>query len=112
MAIYRWIKQYFFEKYPNLMQEYDQYLSEHGNVGVTGRVKAYTFLLKLCLFGEKNKIEKIQISEIEDNERDDVAVVVKKLSGYDIVSFDLFDTLVLRNVSQPSDVFRLIEFKY
>ena len=112
MALYHWIKQYFFEKYPNLMQEYDQYLSEHGNVGVTGKFKAYTFLLKLCLFGEKNRIKKIQISEIEDNQRDDVAVVVKKLSGYDVVSFDLFDTLVLRNVSQPSDVFRLVEFKY
>ncbi len=94
------------------MQEYDQYLSEHGNVGVTGKFKAYAFLLKLCLFGEKNRLKKIQISEIVDNKRDDVAVAIKKLSGYDIVSFDLFDTLVLRNVSQPSDVFRLVELKY
>lgn len=112
MALYHWIKQYFFEKYPNLMQEYDQYLSEHGNVGVTGKFKAYAFLLKLCLFGEKNRLKKIQISEIEDNKRDDVVVAIKKLSGYDVVSFDLFDTLVLRNVSQPADVFRLVELKY
>ena len=112
MALYHWIKRCFFEKYPNLMQEYDQYLSEHGNVGVTGKFKAYAFLLKLCLFGEKNRLKKIQISEIEDNKRDDVAVAIKKLSGYDVVSFDLFDTLVLRNVSQPADVFRLVELKY
>lgn len=31
------------------------------------------------------------------------------LSGFDIISFDIFDTLITRNIYYPDDVFRLIE---
>jgi hypothetical protein len=32
----------------------------------------------------------------------------KKLEAYDVVSFDIFDTLILRTVSDPKDVFYFI----
>lgn len=35
--------------------------------------------------------------------------ILKRLSRYEYVSFDLFDTLVKRNVKNPSDIFTLIE---
>lgn len=35
--------------------------------------------------------------------------LVETLSGFEYISFDIFDTLVKRNVSEPEDVFRIIE---
>lgn len=49
----------------------------------------------------KNKIyhaSKLDIKKIKD-----------KLNNYDIVSFDLFDTLIKRNVYHPTDIFTLME---
>lgn len=38
--------------------------------------------------------------------------IFDKIDKVDIVSFDIFDTLILRNVSKPTDVFKLIEIYY
>lgn len=38
--------------------------------------------------------------------------IYKRLNEYDIVSFDVFDSLLLRNVAQPVDIFRLVEMEY
>ena len=45
-------------------------------------------------------------------ERDDVLKLVDELSKYDVVSFDVFDTLILRPFNNPKDVFRLLSPKY
>lgn len=54
--------------------------------------KAY-FWREAMMQDKKNFIEKI----------------MKKIEGYQYVSFDLFDTLIKRNVQKSDDVFRLIE---
>lgn len=36
----------------------------------------------------------------------------KLIDQYDVVSFDIFDTLIYRNVLQPSDIFKIVERKY
>lgn len=38
-------------------------------------------------------------------------LIEEKVTRYDVVSFDIFDTLVIRNVVKPNDVFSLIEEK-
>lgn len=38
--------------------------------------------------------------------------LIEKLQSYDIVSFDIFDTLVFRAVNSPGDVFRLLESEW
>lgn len=38
--------------------------------------------------------------------------IKKEISKYDYVSFDIFDTLINRNVQSPDDVFDLVEFEY
>ena len=38
--------------------------------------------------------------------------IKKEINKYDYVSFDVFDTLVNRNVKSPDDVFDLVEFEY
>lgn len=38
--------------------------------------------------------------------------LIQELSAYNIVSFDIFDTLLLRSCKTPSDVFGIVEKKY
>ncbi len=38
--------------------------------------------------------------------------IARKIKRYDYISFDVFDTLIFRNVSHPHDVFDVIEKKY
>lgn len=42
----------------------------------------------------------------------DVAGIIKQIDNYDVVSFDIFDTLLKRNVEEPTDIFRYVEKKY
>lgn len=42
----------------------------------------------------------------------DVASIIDQIEKYDIVSFDIFDTLLKRNVAKPTDVFEYIEKKH
>ena len=36
----------------------------------------------------------------------------KIIKKHDVISFDIFDTLILRNVESPTDIFKIIEKKY
>lgn len=38
--------------------------------------------------------------------------IIKKISSYDYVSFDVFDTLIVRNVAQPTDVFECVNRRF
>lgn len=44
--------------------------------------------------------------------RESIDELITKLSVYDIISFDVFDTLILRNIESPTDLFRLLSTKY
>lgn len=35
--------------------------------------------------------------------------IIKKVSLYDIITFDIFDTLITRLVLEPTDVFKIVE---
>lgn len=41
-----------------------------------------------------------------------ITEIIKQIDKYDVVSFDIFDTLLKRNVKEPADVFRHMEKKY
>lgn len=51
--------------------------------------------------------EKLGISSF--NDKLPISKLLKKISKYDVVSFDIFDTLIFRTVHKPSDVFGLVE---
>ena len=42
----------------------------------------------------------------------DTTRIIKEIENCDIVSFDIFDTLLKRNIENPTDVFRYMEKKY
>ncbi len=108
MSLYAEIRTYMIRKYPTVISEYSQWLTSHGNNTLTRRLRAYAHLLGLVLrSGEKTK--KIKKGEYEDNQRESVESYIKRCEEYDVVSFDVFDTLILRCVDRPEDIFRLLE---
>lgn len=48
----------------------------------------------------------------KSGERQPVDEVIDLLMQYDVISFDIFDTLILRPFSKPNDLFKLIGMKY
>lgn len=44
--------------------------------------------------------------------RKDAKKILEKAKHFEIISFDIFDTLIKRNVKTPSDVFDLVEIRY
>lgn len=84
-------------------------------------------LLHFELYGRKEKRTPIPIRDVVKNQyngplktkayytpesamnrRKDITSFIDSLMKYDIISFDIFDTLVLRNVQNPTDVFRIM----
>lgn len=49
------------------------------------------------------------LSESENSRRDDEYRLMKKLVGYDVISFDIFDTILLRPFSEPDSIFVLLQ---
>jgi Predicted hydrolase (HAD superfamily) len=94
-------------------QEYNQYRHSQPNA----RCKAWLYLLKLNIqyrniFGtskhrnnvvEKNKM--LVAREAMLSKKKSPLEFAKALTSYDIVSFDVFDTLIFRPFSKPSDMF-------
>ena len=51
--------------------------------------------------------------EINNTEqRENIDELVKKLEKYDIISFDIFDTLILRPFKDPQDLFRMLGIRH
>jgi HAD superfamily hydrolase (TIGR01549 family) len=65
--------------------------------------------LEKSLKKKKIKNEKYKIKN--NIKRLDKDVIINKLLKYDVISFDIFDTLVLRNVSNPVDIFKIVGYK-
>ncbi len=38
--------------------------------------------------------------------------IIKQIDKYEYVSFDIFDTLIKRNIQRPSDIFELVQLEY
>ncbi|NRO13044.1 hypothetical protein IMAU30046_01721 [Lactobacillus helveticus] len=55
------------------------------------------------------KIKKCVKHLLSDYENLNVEEVLKKAKSKEIISFDIFDTLLKRSVSKPTDIFKLIE---
>lgn len=79
------------------------------------RIQYYCFSLDITIYGENgqnlsdkyhlNYIDNTQIKYFQKNEEG----LKKLIDQYDAVSFDLFDTLVMRKIMEPEDIFELVE---
>ena len=77
------------------------------------------YILHFHFFGTMPQMEtyetkalSIKSAETQDYARKNSDLIVKKyidkLKKYDVISFDVFDTLILRPISQPTDIFYFI----
>ena len=99
---------------PIIFQKYKNYRRE--NLGVT-RMKRWFYLLNLTLvyavFKRKDHSNDLLTNyglyqegvESKEAKREPLEKLVKKLDAYDVISFDVFDTLLFRPVNKPSDLF-------
>jgi len=100
-----------------VFQEYKAY--RKGKSGF-GRVKSWGYLLNLTICPKrksrinsplglaKSSVKYQEQPESEQGKRESTEVLIEKLSSYEVISFDLFDTLLLRTVEKPSDAFFLV----
>ena len=74
-----------------------------------GRTAFPSSLAGKCFYSEEGRCSKVVFSpESSWNARGSFMDMVRAASGYDVISFDIFDTLILRGVRVPSDLFRII----
>lgn len=107
---------------PGIRTKYNNY--RKCNHGIK-RIKAWTYLATLnfryyvlhqhnigdeLLYPDRNK-KIILGSESEVVLRPTIEDLYEKLRPYDVISFDVFDTLILRKVHMPEDVFYLAQRK-
>lgn len=101
---------------PIIKREYDRYLSTHGN-RISFIVKAIKMIelnwkyVVLKKNPDKN-LDRMVMPESSSTSLASVDDMVKKLKCYDVISFDVFDTLIFRAVEKPTDVFRILEAEW
>ncbi len=110
MSLYSKVKDYITIKYPDVISEYSEWIIANGNDSFGRKMRAYGHLLNLIMF-RKSKALKIRQGEYEDSKREELSQWIKKITDYDVISFDIFDTLILRNVERPEDVFDVVGTK-
>lgn len=128
---------YLVKKNGRVWYEYERYVREHIEEHYLFRGKHILLLLKLNWFyrvkkntipylywdvplspniiaSEETIIEKklLYFPESKAYKREDIKEFAKKLSEYDVICFDVFDTLIFRAVSQPDDLFWLMGMRH
>lgn len=64
---------------------------------------------RICRHGIDESLCRLRMPESKAAVHPTVSALVRQLMEYDVVSFDVFDTLIFRVVEKPDDVFRLLE---
>lgn len=126
------------QKYPNVEYVYRMYKTNNIDFHESNKFTSWSFLSKLIVASKKGKdVTKIQFPKntynpflthtcnsnsriktsnkclaLPDSQmlsRKSPEQLVKELMDYDIISFDVFDTLIFRPFGKPSDLFYLLE---
>lgn len=103
------LKNYMMDKHNGAMSQYADYYYSLDKITLKNRAIGYIYFAKLLFVDYKRKL--IKKGEFEDNRRIPIDKLFHKLMKYDVISFDIFDTLILRNVEKTSDVFRIVGHK-
>lgn len=74
-----------------------------------GTLTTFLHMIKVRLFGfPKFEMKKLTYPESQCFARETPEELVQKLATAQVISFDVFDTLLLRTVGQPTDVFHFV----
>ena len=111
---------YFAVKNWGVNREYGPYVRTHMEEHYQHRWKHWWLLIRLnwhyrvlrkttYLLPDENRIKPLVYPESKAVHRENPDLMIERLSKYDVVSFDMFDTLVFRPFSKPEDMFYLLE---
>lgn len=112
----------FVEKNKYIESEYNEYIRVNSQDGKRNRALEWIYLVRLNLayfilnrrtsnyFNENNqeKLPYLEGSESEAFQRKAAIHLARDLLAYDVISFDIFDTLILRPFAKPADLFMVI----
>lgn len=109
---------------PQIRTVYEGYVDTHKQEHRRSRLKSWMLLLRLNLnyylfrkvpeFIQTNEERgeiKVNISESYLSKRETPEQLCQTLSQYDVISFDIFDTLIFRPFALPEDLFYILEEK-
>jgi len=113
---------YFAEKNWGVRREYGPYVDAHQEEHVKQRWKHWWLLIRLNWHYRIRRSTQYLIPELEvkpnypynggpessKGKRPDAYHFAKSLLQYDVISFDIFDTLILRKLNTPTDVFMVV----
>lgn len=113
------------EKNGNICREYQGYVNSHKSEHLAHRGRSWALLLKLNWHyrilrktnpmlsvpqdtNRKVKLPYLKGSESEGLIRRNAIYLAKDLLNFDVISFDIFDTLILRPFAKPTDLFLIV----
>ena len=64
------------------------------------------------VYEEKKLLYSCSESEYANNARYKLEEYMKRIAAYDIISFDIFDTLIFRPFSEPTDIFYFVSYQF
>lgn len=113
---------FFVEKNKDILYEYQLYRWNNEELHKKARIVSWAVLTglnfkyrvfrvkngKRMMISQGNINEARTMDEISIPKREKAEVFARRLLNYDIVSFDIFDTLILRPFSAPVDLFMLV----
>ena len=76
-----------------------------------GNRKQELYAVMRCLLKRDRQSSDQVFADYSTNKKYDFEELLQELENYDVISFDIFDTLLFRKVSKPTDVFCLVENK-
>lgn len=116
MKIRKFIYKILVDSHPLVSQEYAYYQGTDKPGRNYGRklleILKLNWKYRVCRDELDKSLERMAMPESRAYGLPSAGELAERLSGYDVVSFDIFDTLVFRAVEQPKDVFRLLEGKW
>lgn len=118
---------YIVEKNSFIKRDYEGYVNNNLEEHRRNRLKSWLLLIKLNFYyrilrknepyfkpvKSKNiKLPYLDGPESEVSKRQPILFFARELLKYDVVSFDIFDTLILRPFAKPSDLFMVLGYKH
>lgn len=112
MKIINWLEKYLEENAPYDYKKYVNILYDFHLNCFRRKKRALKFLIKNTALATVNKVNRsIGKTELDICQRPAPYDCYTLLKKYDVISFDIFDTLILRAISTPEDIFYLTGIK-
>ncbi len=113
MHLKKTIYRYVIDSHPLVSREYAHYLdtvsSGHRFYEKAKKALSLNWNYRICKKSPDKGLDQLLMPETDSCRLPSPKRLVAALMKYDVISFDVFDTLVFRAVEKPADVFRLLE---